>query len=254
MSDLPVVAKTKREQIWKHLEKGNYSAPEISRLVGTPIENVYKETSLFRKGGGKVVLTKSRKSSVVTSPSGRREISRTEKVRLEVEANDHVSVPPLDADGIKAIYRDFRVGQKTPEIMEKRGLHPEAVEIEERRYLRMSNQDRASLVEKIVNQVVGAAKSDSLDRVKDKYNRTGSLDNTDLVILLNLNNLEQARNGESELLSKISDTSSILPDGWVRPTCCVCRMPIADILVRGNSHAAAELNPVKLSCPEHKYR
>jgi hypothetical protein len=253
MSNLPVGAKTKREQIWKHLEDGNYSAPEISKLVGTPIENVYKETSLFRKSSRKVVLTKSRKNSVVTSPSGRREVSQTEKVRLEVEANDHVSAPPLEGEALKALYSDFRSGRSASEIVANRGFHPEAVEIEERRYLRMLSHDSSNLIARIVNDVVNT-RSELIDKIKEKYFANGSLDNSDLNILLKLNNLEQYRNGESSLLSAISDSAGQLPDEFVRPICCMCSAPIRDIIFRRGSHAEREVANAKLSCHVHRAR
>ena len=251
MSDLSVGAKIKKHRIWELLEAGNYSPDEISKLVGTTVENVYKETSLLRKSGRKVVLVRSRKNSIVTSPSGRREVSRTEKVRLEVESNEHISMSSLGNDEIRALYGDFQSGQKPAEIVAKRGLHPEAVEIEYRRHQRMLEQDRGSLVEQIVNNII-TAHSDSVDMIKERYRRGGLLGNSEVTLLLSLNNVAQFENGQNALLSRISDLSKALPDGCVRPSCNICKSPIADILITQNSHAEKETRRVMLFCPKHQ--
>jgi hypothetical protein len=254
MSILPSGGKTKKKLIWELLEKGNYTPQDIAGIVRTPVDNVYKETSLYRKSHSKVVVEKSRKTGVIMSASGRRqEISKTEKVRLEVETNNHISAPPLEAEDLKVLYGDFQSGKSPVDVVVMRGFHPEAVEIEYRRYLRLSNQDRPKLIERIVEGVV-TARSDSIDRIKGKYYSSGTLDNTELDMLLRLNNNEQLRNGEAELMAKISSGSGNLPDEFYRPSCHICGAPVPGILVRRDSHAAREMASVDLSCPAHRAR
>lgn len=252
MSELTAGGKTKKQMIRDYLENGDYSPAEISRLVGTSIENVYKEKSLFQRSGSRVVLTKSRKNSITTSPSGRQAVSKTEKVRLEVEVNNHISVPPLGVEELKGLYADFSAGQSVPEIISKRGLHPEAVEIEYRRYLGITQQDRPGLLKSIVDKVVAWGDSDTMDFSKARYVRTGFLSNSELEMVLGLNNNVQQRQGENALLRRITDSSSQLPDGWIRPACCVCRAPVPDIIVRESSYAHTDLAYANFSCFRHR--
>lgn len=252
MSDLPATARTKKEHIWQLLERGNYSPQEIAGIVKTPIENVYKETSRFRKSGRKVTIERSRKTGVTTSSSGKRQVSRTEKVRLQVESNELIAAPSLTPADLKVLYKDLRLGQSGSEIVEKRGFHPEAVEVEERRYQRLSKQDRTELLDIIINdRIIGD--TPLINKIKEKYVQDGSLANDEVSSLLLWNTMELERLAEIKLLSRVSNPLDNIPNGYVRILCHMCGTPIPDLIVVKGSYAEQEISRNKPSCYTHKF-
>lgn len=261
MSDKPVLPdadETKKELIIRLLERGT-PPQEIARIVGTSVGYVYKETALFRKGDSKMVLTKSRKTSVTLGPplpkgssaAGADKISRADKVKVEVEHDALVSAPPLDSEAVKVIFDAFAKGQKPAEILAKHGFNPEAVEIEYRRYLRLTEQDHAALLKDIIDRFI-TYKSDTVDTIVASYRKNGLLANTQLTTLLSLELAHRFDGGQKDMVLRMADASTPPPEGWERPLCYMCKAPIAEIWFLRNSLVAKWMRDAKLACSLHE--
>jgi hypothetical protein len=257
MPSLPVPAdKTKKELIADLWDQGT-PPQEIARMLDTSIGYVYKEAAIFRKHrGGKVVLTKSRKTEVTLGPEQERgnnsisKLSRTDKVKLEVEHNPLVSAPPLDTPEVKAIFAAFSTGKKPVEVLAGHGYNPEAVEIEYRRFLRLTGQDPALLAKAIIRRII-TVKSDMVDAIADSYEKKGYLANEEVMTLLTFEVLHRLESGQNYVMSSMANTSDAPPDGCDRPRCRICNAPIAGALFLKNSHAARTILNANLYCPAH---
>jgi hypothetical protein len=255
MSDLPVpVDKPKKERIAELSDQG-VSPQEIARLLGTSLGNVYKETAIYRKSRGKTTYTKSRKTAVSFDPEkndGRGKISRTDEVKLEVEhdGDDLISAPPLDEERVKDVFSALQSHKKPIDILAENGYNPEAVEKQYWRFLRLTGQDHAALVSRIVKDII-KVQSEMVDSIKSSYTKKGYLDNDNLMLLLSMEVSDRFQSGQNDILSSISDASRAPPDGFDRPRCRICNAPIAGALFLKNSPAARTMWNANLFCPRH---
>jgi hypothetical protein len=235
------------------LEQGT-SPQEIARIADTSVGYVYKETAIFRRDESKMVLAKSRKTAVTLKPDSKSnsssKISRTEKVEVEVEHNPLVSAPPLDKEEVKVIFAAFQKGEKPIDVLARHGFNPEAVEIEYRRFLRLTDQDHAALVKDILNRII-TVESETVDAMRASYKKKGVLENTQLMVMLSLEMNHRFESGQQNMISCIYDASCPPPEGWDRPRCLTCKAPIAEILYLENSHIARTMSDANLFCSAH---
>jgi hypothetical protein len=174
----------KKEQILNLLAEGKLSVKEIARTVHTTEANVYKERS---KARGLLIRTKTRSDEMVMV-AGDVDSSSLPSRRLKSEGNHHypyLNIPDLDSEGIKKLYTEFNAGKKPPKIIADHGFHPEVVEKEYQRFMKMNERDIDVLQNKIISDLIKRP-SKNTKPLLEKYKTTGFLTHYELFELITL--------------------------------------------------------------------
>jgi biotin operon repressor len=218
-ASLPIVPEStnKREQIIKLLSEGNHSTKNIARIVGTTEAYVWKEKSKLKTRGFSI----SRDTEVISKTS-----------QLNIYSNNTLlSVPQLDTEGLKKLYREFGTGKKPAEIIAENGFHPELVENEYQRFSRLTGDEVAALQRKFFvdfNQGL-ATTNNTTNRLVEKYNKEGKLTIDEFITLIKLMLNEKYQGGKDSVTHNI--INGIAPDGWKAETCINCNKPISGAIM-----------------------
>lgn len=150
---VPEKPNNKKEQIIALLSEGKYSVKDIARIVHTTEANVYKEKSRARSlfirrktRSDEMVMVARESDSFATLPS--------QRLRSENNHYQYLNIPALDADGIKILYTEFKTGKKPADIIAHHGFHPEVVEKEYQRFLKMNERDIDVFQNKIISDII----------------------------------------------------------------------------------------------------
>ena len=173
----------KKDQIIDLLAEGK-SVKDIARIVHTTEANVYKEKSNAR---GFYLRQKTRSDEMVMV-AGDLDTSSLPSRRLKSEGNHHyqyLNVPDLDSEGIKKLYTEFNAGKKPPKIIADHGFHPEVVEKEYQRFMKLNERDIDVLQSKIISDFVKRP-SKNTKPLLEKYKTTGFLTHHELFELITL--------------------------------------------------------------------
>jgi hypothetical protein len=174
----------KKEQILNLLAEGKLSVKEIARTLHTTEANVYKERS---KARGLLIRSKTRSDEMVMI-AGDVDSSSLPSRRLKSEGNHHypyLNIPDLDSEGIKKLYTEFNAGKKPPKIIAEHGFHPEVVEKEYQRFMKMNERDIDVLQNKIISDLIKRP-SKNTNPLLEKYKTTGFLTHYELFELITL--------------------------------------------------------------------
>jgi hypothetical protein len=192
---VPEKPTNKKEQILDLLAEGKLSVKEIARTVHTTEANVYKERS---KARGLLIRRKTRSDEMVMV-AGEPDTSSLPSRRLKSEGNHHypyLNIPDLDSEGIKKLYTEFNVGKKPPNIIADHGFHPEVVEKEYQRFMKMNERDIDVFQNKIISNFIKWP-SKNTKHLLEKYKTTGFLTHDELFDLIELrfkDGIEEDRN------------------------------------------------------------
>jgi hypothetical protein len=231
---------TKKSRIRQLLDKGSYTEADIARLVGTTLDNVRKEKSIYSKETGKKI-TLSHESTAVEKSSAGAVVSRTERMSIELE-RDLLSVPPLDAEQLRVAYGYFYDGKLPGEVVKDKGFHPLAVEIEFERFIRTDKRVPQQVAIKIFDC---ALDKNSIKELKEKFEATGVLTFEELEALMAGIQFEPTMNRFKEYLcSHLVMPSLPLPECCSRPVCMYC-----GTLVEGIIYSSAELIRIQFTTP-----
>jgi hypothetical protein len=173
----------KKEQILELLAEGKLSVKEIARTVHTTEANVYKERS---KARGLLIRRKTRSDEMVMV-AGDVDTSSLPSRRLKSEGNHHypyLNIPDLDSEGMKKLYTEFNAGKKPPNIIADYGFHPEVVEKEYQRFMKMNERDIDALQNKIISDLKRPSKNTK--PLLEKYKTIGFLTHYELFELITL--------------------------------------------------------------------
>lgn len=174
----------KKEQIINLLAEGKLSVKEIARTVHTTEANVYKERS---KARGLLIRRKTRSDEMVMV-AGDVDTPSLSSRRLKSEGNHHyqyLNIPDLDSEGIKKLYTEFKEGKKPADIIADHGFHPEVVEKEYQRFMKLNERDIDILQSKIISDFVKRP-SKNTKPLLEKYKTTGFLTHYELFELITL--------------------------------------------------------------------
>jgi hypothetical protein len=141
---------------------------------------------------------------------------------LKPVSNNHypyLNVPDLDADGVKKLYSEFNLGKKQADIIANNGFHPEVVEKEYQRFLKMNDRDIDVFQNKIISDIMKRP-SRNTKPLLDKYKTRGFLTEPELSKLIAIKLREDH---EKEIDTWRFDKTAYLPRGWLRIRCKVCR-------------------------------
>ena len=174
----------KKEQIINLLAEGKLSVKEIARIVHTTEANVYKERS---KARGLLIRRKTRSDEMVMV-AGDVDTPSLPSRRLKSEGNHHyqyLNIPDLDSEGIKKLYSEFKEGKKPADIIADHGFHPEVVEKEYQRFMKLNERDIDVLQSKIISDFIKRP-SKNTKPLLEKYKTTGFLTHYELFELITL--------------------------------------------------------------------
>jgi hypothetical protein len=244
-TDLPNKPESKRQQIWRLVSEG-HSPKDIAARLNTSVENVWKEKSMLKSRGGLVVSrsttqqSKKQNEMILFSPGLEQvDLNSTElqkvKSRKRSDPTDYLlDIPPLSSDDLKTLYSEFKAKKKPIDIMAEYGFHPEAVEIEYRRFNDLSERDSDELLRSIMLYVSGKgyekepAKNSTLKKLIDSYNQKGCLTNMEILELLGQYTKEEV---DQRLDLMVFDSTSRLPGGFRRLRCSNCDNTHLDVIV-----------------------
>ena len=252
--------KNKKERIWELVSSGMHQPNQIASIVGTSVEYVYKETSRLKKAkrGGGLVINSSimqqakRKDDIsIVVPgreSGNLEENNNYLARLtnvttikrdkgyfknyhngNNNGNEYLDIPALKPEELKMMYTQFSAGKTPIEVIASLGYHPDTVEIEYQRFLRLRDRDPDALLKRLVDYCHTSVKpTEELKLLIDRYHTVGYLTNDEILQLLNLKYMHE--------LSRLTfDTKMALPEGTVRLECSRCKGPVRDVIIDANS-------------------
>ena len=174
----------KKEQILDLLAEGKHSVEEIARIVHTTEANVYKEKSKARG----LYLRRKTRSDEMVMVAGESDSFALPSQRLKPEGNHHyqyLNIADLDGEGIKKLYTEFNAGKKPPKIIADHGFHPEVVEKEYQRFMKMNERDMDVLQNKIISDFIKRP-SKNTKHLLEKYKTTGFLTHYELFELITL--------------------------------------------------------------------
>jgi hypothetical protein len=230
---VPEKPNSKKEQIIALLSEGKFSVKDIARIVHTTEANVYKEKS---KARGLFISQKTRSDEMMMVAGESDSFATLPSQRLRSENNNHyqyLNVPALDSEGIKKLYVEFNAGKKPADIIAHHGFHPEVVEKEYQRFLKMNERDIDIFQNKIISKMIGQDwPSRNTKALLEKYKTKGFLTEPELSKLISIKLREDY---EKEIDSWRFDKTAYLPRGWSRIKCKVCNEPELGIILNPSS-------------------
>jgi hypothetical protein len=221
----------KKEQIIALLSEGKFSVRDIAKIVRTTEANVYKEKS---KARGLFIRRKTRSDEMVMVAGESDSFAALPSQRLKPVSNNHypyLNVPDLDADGVKKLYSEFNDCKKPADIIANNGFHPEVVEKEYQRFLKMNERDIDVFQNKIISDIIKRP-SRNTKALLDKHKTRGFLTANELSELYALKLREDS---EREIDMWRYDKTAYLPRGWSRIKCKVCNEPDLGVILNPSS-------------------
>jgi hypothetical protein len=244
--------KNKRQRIWELVSDGKFAPNQIAEIVGTSVEYVWKETSKLRKAkadGGPVVsssiIEQSKRTDEMSliihgqEESNRNMAKLNSVIPIKIDnghsrinnSNQYLDIPPISSEELKIMYSEFIAGKTPIEIISLHGYHPDIVEGEYHRFLRLRDRDVDALLKSIVKDC-GTELRGELKLLVERYGTIGYLTNEEIRKLLELKFQLEYR---TKLQLLTLDAEEALPEGIVRLICKICKDPFPDVIVDANS-------------------
>ncbi len=178
-------------------------------------------------------------------PSGEK-ISNTERMSIEVE-RELLSVPPLNEEQLKLLYSDFIAGKTPGTIIKERGFHPQVVEIEYNRFLRIDKMVPLHIAAKLFAIPL---QSVTVEHFRQKFDSTGNLNIEDFQLLLSLMVDEHMEKGFSlHLQDALHNPNASIPNYCSRPACTVCKGPVPGWIYSNQSEGRIQFAIGPFYCP-----
>lgn len=217
------IATSKKEKIIKLLSEENYTAKNIAKMVGTTEAYVWKEKSKLKTAG----LLIKQDTEV---------ISRTSQLNIHNgNYNSLLNIPQLTPEGLSKLYSELRLGKRPAQIISEHGFHPELVQNEYQRYLRLENEyDTYTLqikfFQKFEQQLLTSKNyNNEINPLVEKYRKNGKLVADDFIDLINILLKERYVVGK---VSAIDDLmNKIPPVGWEAGRCTNCNEVLGQCMV-----------------------
>jgi hypothetical protein len=246
--------KTKKQLIWELASEGKHPPNQIALMAGTTIDYVWKETSRWRRAkrdgslvfNGSIIQQAKRKDEMSIFIQGKQvdnqeingniaELSNL--VPIKRDYNDHhnryFDIPAISSEELKILYTEFSSGKKPVEIIASHGYHPDTVEIEYHRFLRLRERDVDALLKGIMKYCSESPEPrGELKLVLDRYRTQGFLTNDEIRGLLEL---KFEHEYQKRLRMLTFDVDLPLPDGTVRLRCSRCNDPQPDVILDATS-------------------
>ena len=206
---------TKRQYIRQLIQsnRNNYSDDDIARIAHTTKQYVWKEKSRMVSEGLLVSHRRTLKitaerndetTTLVLSPAtanskGEREavplrslsspISSSARTNARSNTDGYarhlniLNIPPVDSEGIKKLYTEFKNKKRPVDIIAEHGFHPAVVEVEYKRYLKLHDIDIQRLQDYIGNDLLKYPLS-GVELLEKSYKQKGYLTTEEMIQVL----------------------------------------------------------------------
>ena len=229
---------------------------DIALRLNTSVENVWKEKSLLKSRAGLILSisttheSKKQSEMMLFDPEGEqgdRSTLALQKIksRKSTGLSDYlINIPQLDSEGLMILYREFKSGKKPIDILAEYGFHPEAVEIEYRRFIELSERDNDELLKQLMLNVIQKGyEKEPVRNIKiktliDRYHQRGYLSKNEISELLALY-IEAEVQDEIDL--SLLDPDRRLPRGFRRLRCSNCNNTHIGVIVHDKLPLGREL-------------
>jgi len=159
-SDLPTTGQTKKEKIREMLSSAeNYNTQEIAKFVDTTPAYVWKEKSKLKTEGlmlrsqRRKVQVSERKDEVFIIPEDGRRRRSLDPYNYSPHYR-FLNVREIDEEGLRTMYSELKAGKKPADIIAHYGFHPEVVEKEYQRFLRLNEHSIIGAFQKKIEPLV----------------------------------------------------------------------------------------------------
>lgn len=231
-------ATSKKEKIIKLLSQENYSTKNIAEMVGTTKGYVWKEKSKLKTAG----LLIKRDTEV---------ISRTSQLNINNGNNNSLlNIPQLAPEGLSKLYSEFRLGKRPAQVISKYGFHPELVESEYQRFLRLENEyDTYTLQIKFFQNfeqqlLTSKYYNNELNPLVEKYRKNGKLVADDFIGLI------KTLLKETYVVGKVSAIDDLMnkipPVGWEAGRCINCNEVLGQCIVNSTKESRIILSDTSI--------
>jgi hypothetical protein len=229
---------------------------DIALRLNTSVENVWKEKSLLKSRAGLIVSrsttqqSKKQSEMILFDPEGEqgcRSSTALQKIKSRKStslSNYLIDIPELDSEGLMTLYMEFKSGKKTIDILAEHGFHPDAVEIEYRRFTELSERDSDELLKRIMLNVIqkGYDKEPvmniNIKTLIDLYRQRGYLTNNEILEFLALYTKEEV---QQEMDLSVFDSDRELPRGLRRLRCGKCNGNHIGVILHDKTSLGREL-------------
>jgi hypothetical protein len=204
LSNLPERSTSKKKIIREMLTSNeDYSAQYIAEVAGTTPGNVWKEKSNLKATGRRVGVSESKDETRFIPQDARR------RVTPDIYNYNHhyrfLNIRDLEEDGLKTLYTELKDGKKPADIIAQHGFHPEVVEKEYERFLRLNEHNILGSFQKKISESLSCIGNMTLT---SKLEKEGYLSVNEFIELVKLrlnrdtdiqNKLERRRNDASKI-------------------------------------------------------
>jgi hypothetical protein len=202
---------TKREYIRQLIRSNdnNYSDDDIARIAHTTKQYVWKEKSrmvsegllISRRRTLKVTAERNDETTtVVLSPAAansqgemgavqfRSSSSPSSSARTKARSNTdgyaaHLNILPVDSEGIKKLYTEFKNKKKPVDIIAEHGFPPDVVQVEYTRFLKLQGIDIQRLQDYIGTDLLKYP-LDGVELLEKSYKQKGYLTTEEMIQVL----------------------------------------------------------------------
>jgi hypothetical protein len=229
---------------------------DIALRLNTSVENVWKEKSLLKSRAGLIVsrstTQESKKQSEIMlfdpeGEQGDRSSMALQKIKSRKSTGLSgylIDIPQLDSEGLMTLYREFKSGKKPIDILAEHGFHPDAVEIEYRRFIELSERDNDELLKQIMLKVIQKGydkepvRNINIKTLIERSRQRGYLTKNEISELLDLYTEAEV---QEEMDLSLFDPDRRLPRGFRRLRCGNCNNTLMDVIVHDKRPLGREL-------------
>lgn len=241
MEDKP----TKKKRILGLLEK-EADPQDIAKQVGTSVDYVYKIKCTMGRHLGNASVRKG-----LAVANDQLPVSDHESISaIQTEERLRKSATRLDTEATKLLYSELLNGKEPTRIIAETGLFPDAVEVEAKRFKRLTPDSRHELLELLIQNCI-SIETEGVLRLKEKFNKTGDLRNEDIVFLMQTAQWLYGEHVKIWFYPRAVSNEYLPPEGFHRPLCLRCRMSVPGILIANGSPSDKFEKRMIFFCPEH---
>jgi hypothetical protein len=190
LTDLTILTPSSKRARIRELTLAGFSPQAIVDEVDTTREYVYKERVRLKADG----LLETRQSLSISSSQKKGEMGNPQnnvegKMRLKESMSNngldnhasYYAIPPIDREGVKAMYCAFKNKENAADVIAKDGVNPVIAQMEYERFLDILRRNPRDLQSKIISRIDRAPRDIQLIIEKSK---TKLLGNRDLLKLI----------------------------------------------------------------------
>jgi len=186
LTDLTILTPSSKRARIRELTLAGFSPQAIVDEVDTTREYVYKERVRLKADGlletrQSLSISRSQKKGEMGNPQNNVEGKESMSNNGLDNHASYYAIPPIDREGVKAMYCAFKNKENAADVIAKDGVNPVIAQMEYERYLDILRRNPRDLQRKIISRIDKAPKDIQIIIEKSK---TKLLGNRDLLKLI----------------------------------------------------------------------